>query len=54
LINDSKFSFAPLGDPGNVSIRELFLTPAMGRDMMATGLRQMSRNTVKEVATYMA
>lgn len=33
---DSRFSFAPLGEPGRVMMRDLSRTPATGRDMMAT------------------
>lgn len=32
---DPKFSFAPFGEPGNVTMSVLFLTPATGRDMTA-------------------
>lgn len=31
-----RFSFAPLGEPGKVTMMVLFLTPASGRDIMAT------------------
>lgn len=32
----SRFSLAPLGDPGSVRIKLWFRTPATGRDMTAT------------------
>lgn len=32
----SRFSLAPLGDPGKVTIRVCFLTPATGLAIMAT------------------
>jgi hypothetical protein len=32
----SRFSFAPLGDPGSVKIKVFRRTPATGRDIMAT------------------
>lgn len=31
-----RFSLAPLGEPGKVTMTVLFLTPAVGRDIMAT------------------
>lgn len=33
---DSRFSFAPFGDPGNVMMIDWSLTPATGLDMTAT------------------
>lgn len=36
LISASRFSFAPLGEPGTVMISELLRTPATGRDIIAT------------------
>jgi len=33
-----KFSFAPFGDPGNVTMMERFRTPATGRAMIAKGV----------------
>lgn len=36
---DSRFSLAPFGEPGNVMISDLFLTPATGLDIIATGWR---------------
>lgn len=32
----SRFSFAPLGEPGSVITSDLFLVPATGRAIMAT------------------
>ena len=31
-----RFSFAPFGEPGRVTIKVFFLTPATGLDIMAT------------------
>lgn len=38
-----KFSLAPLGEPGKVMMRVLFLTPATGLDIIATLIRRSAR-----------
>jgi hypothetical protein len=37
LITASRFSLAPLGEPGSVMTSDLFLVPATGRAIIATG-----------------
>lgn len=42
----SRFSVAPFGDPGRVSITVLLRTPATGRDIIATKKRCQQLSTI--------
>lgn len=47
----SRFSFAPFGEPGKVTTIDLLLTPAVGRDIIATAFPLVSYCRVPRRAT---